>query len=100
MWSEGKGHATTRELAQEFGVSRRTIMHDISHLSYGCPVYIKQGAAGTTTAIEMALGGANPRAIILLRGCIFSNVLQFCRLVHSVLYRRFMIYSNQNYGFP
>ena len=29
------GHATTRELAQEFGVSRRTIMHDISHLSYG-----------------------------------------------------------------
>ena len=29
------GHATTQELAQELGVSRRTIMHDVSVLSYG-----------------------------------------------------------------
>lgn len=40
------GHTTTRELAQEFGVSRRTIMHDISLLSHGYPIYTKQGAYG------------------------------------------------------
>ena len=32
------GHATTQELAQELGVSRRTIMHDVSVLSYGFPM--------------------------------------------------------------
>lgn len=46
------GHATTRELAQEFGVSRRTIMHDISHLSYGYPIYTKQGAGGSVFIME------------------------------------------------
>lgn len=42
----GSGHATTKELAQELGVTRRTIMHDISVLSYGYPIYTKQGAGG------------------------------------------------------
>lgn len=40
------GHATTKELAQELGVTRRTIMHDISVLSYGYPIYTKQGTGG------------------------------------------------------
>lgn len=40
------GHVTMRELAQEFGVSRRTIMHDISRLTYGYPIYTKQGPGG------------------------------------------------------
>ena len=40
------GHATTKELAQELGVTRRTIMNDISVLSYGYPIYTKQGAGG------------------------------------------------------
>lgn len=40
------GHTTTRELAQELGVTRRTIIHDISVLSYGYPIYTKQGACG------------------------------------------------------
>ena len=40
------GHITVRELAQEFGVSRRTILNDIVALSYGYPIYTKQGAGG------------------------------------------------------
>ena len=40
------GHITVRELAQEFGVSRRTILNDIMALSYGYPIYTKQGAGG------------------------------------------------------
>ena len=37
------GDATSKELAQEFGVTRRTILHDVSALSYGYPVYTKRG---------------------------------------------------------
>ncbi len=37
------GHVTAEELAQEFGVTRRTILHDVSVLSYGYPVYTKPG---------------------------------------------------------
>lgn len=40
------GHITVRELAQEFGVSRRTILNDIVALSYGYPIYTKQGVGG------------------------------------------------------
>lgn len=40
------GHATSRELAQEFGVTRRTILHDVSALSYGYPIYTKPGEGG------------------------------------------------------
>lgn len=40
------GHATARELAQEFGVTRRTILRDIAALSYGYPIYTKPGAGG------------------------------------------------------
>lgn len=40
------GHITVRELAQEFDVSRRTILNDIVALSYGYPIYTKQGAGG------------------------------------------------------
>ena len=35
------GHAISREQAQEFGVTRRTILHDVSVLSYGYPIYTK-----------------------------------------------------------
>ena len=37
------GHATSRELAQELGVSSGTILHDVIRLSYGYPIYTKQG---------------------------------------------------------
>ena len=37
------GHTTSKELAQEFGVTRRTILHDVSVLSYGYPVYTRPG---------------------------------------------------------
>lgn len=40
------GHVTAKELAQEFGVTRRTILRDISALSYGYPIYTKPGAGG------------------------------------------------------
>ena len=40
------GHTTSKELAQEFGVTRRTILHDVSVLSYRYPVYTKQGEGG------------------------------------------------------
>ena len=40
------GHTTSKELAQEFGVTRRTILHDVSVLSYGYPVYTKPGEGG------------------------------------------------------
>ncbi len=46
------GHATTQELAQELGVSRRTIMHDVSVLSYGFLIYTKQGAGGGVFIME------------------------------------------------
>lgn len=46
------GHATTQELAQELGVSRRTIMHDVSVLSYGFPIYTKQGVGGEVFIME------------------------------------------------
>ncbi len=38
------GHVTAGELAQEFGVTRRTILNDVSALTYGYPIYTKQGA--------------------------------------------------------
>ena len=40
------GHVTAGELAQEFGVTRRTILHDVAVLSYGYPVYTKPGEGG------------------------------------------------------
>ena len=40
------GHSTSRELAQELGVSRETILNDVAAFSYGCPIYTKQGAGG------------------------------------------------------
>jgi len=40
------GHTTSKELAQEFGVTRRTILHDVSVLSYGYPIYTKLGEGG------------------------------------------------------
>lgn len=41
-----RGHATTGELAQDLNVHRRTIMNDISHLSFGYPIYTKPGEGG------------------------------------------------------
>ena len=40
------GHVTAGELAQEFGVTRRTILNDVSALTYGYPIYTKQGVRG------------------------------------------------------
>lgn len=37
------GHVTSRELAQEFGVARRTILNDVAALTYGYPIYTKPG---------------------------------------------------------
>ena len=39
-------HTTTRELAEEFGVTTRTIRHDIQALSPSFPIYTQQGGAG------------------------------------------------------
>jgi len=41
-----RGHATTRELAWELDVSRRTIMHDVVALSFDYPIYTKPGEGG------------------------------------------------------
>ena len=41
-----KGHITSRELAWEFGVDRRTILHDITALSFDYPIYTKPGEGG------------------------------------------------------
>lgn len=41
-----KRHITTRELAWEFGVTRRTILHDIVALSFDYPIYTKPGEGG------------------------------------------------------
>ena len=46
------GHVTARELAQEFGVSRRTILNDVVVLSYGYPIYTKPGAGGGIFIME------------------------------------------------
>jgi predicted DNA-binding transcriptional regulator YafY len=40
------GHTTSKEMAQGFGVTRRTILHDVSVLSYGYPAYTKPGEGG------------------------------------------------------
>lgn len=45
-------HITERELAEELGVTRRTIGHDISVLSYGFPIYTKPGAGGGVFLME------------------------------------------------
>ena len=37
---------TARELAEEFGVTTRTIWNDIQALSPGVPIYTQQGGAG------------------------------------------------------
>ena len=37
---------TARELAEEFGVTTRTIRNDIQALSPGLPIYTQQGGAG------------------------------------------------------
>ena len=37
---------TARELAEEFGVTTRTIRNDIQALSRGFPIYTQQGGAG------------------------------------------------------
>ena len=39
-------HTTARELAEEFGVTTRTIRNDIQALSQGFPIYTQQGGAG------------------------------------------------------
>ena len=39
-------HTTARELAEELGVTTRTIQRDIQALSPGFPVYTKQGGDG------------------------------------------------------
>lgn len=39
-------HTTSRELAEEFGVSIRTIQNDILLLSLDYPIYTKQGEGG------------------------------------------------------
>lgn len=41
-----KRHITARELAWEFGVDRRTILHDIAALSFDYPIYTKPGEGG------------------------------------------------------
>ena len=41
-----KRHITTRELALEFGVTRRTILYDIAALSFDYPIYTKPGEGG------------------------------------------------------
>lgn len=40
------GYVTSRDLAQDFGVCVRTIHNDIVVLTYGYPIYAKQGAGG------------------------------------------------------
>ena len=40
------GHVIAGELAQEFSVTRRTILNDVTALTYGYPIYTKQGACG------------------------------------------------------
>ena len=40
------GYVTSRDLAQEFGVCVRAICNDIVALTYGYPIYAKQGAGG------------------------------------------------------
>ena len=40
------GPITSRELTQEFGVCVRTICNDNIVISYGYPMYTKQGAGG------------------------------------------------------
>lgn len=39
-------HTTARELADELGVTTRTIQRDIQALSPGFPIYTRQGGAG------------------------------------------------------
>ena len=46
------GHVTAGELAQEFGVTRRTILNDVVALIYDYPIYTKQGAGGGTFIMD------------------------------------------------
>ena len=46
------GHVTSKELAQEFGVARRTILNDVAALTYGYPIYTKPGAGGGIFIME------------------------------------------------
>lgn len=46
------GHITSRELAQELGVTRRTILHNVSALLYGDPIYTKPGEGGEIFIID------------------------------------------------
>ena len=41
-----KGHCTTSELAENFGVSERTVRRDIGLLSLSKPIYTKSGKNG------------------------------------------------------
>ena len=47
-----KGHITSRELAWEFGVASRTILHDIAVLSFDYPIYTKPGEGGGIFIME------------------------------------------------
>ena len=48
-----KGHSTTKELAERFGVSRRTILRDVEVLSSaGVPVYTNKGNGGGIALLE------------------------------------------------
>lgn len=46
------GHMTAGELAQELGVTRRTILNDVAALTYGYPVYTKPGVGGGIFIME------------------------------------------------
>lgn len=47
-----KRHVTVTELAEEFGVTARTIENDIQALSRGYPIYTKPGVAGGIFMLE------------------------------------------------
>ena len=46
QYSCGQWSYYIKGAAQEFGVTRRTILHDVSVLSYGYPIYTKPGESG------------------------------------------------------
>ena len=47
-----RGHITSRELAWEFDVASRTILHDIAVLSFDYPIYTKPGEGGGIFIME------------------------------------------------
>lgn len=47
-----RGHETTQNLADELGVSKRTIQRDIDAISIEAPVYMKKGKYGGGVYID------------------------------------------------